>query len=622
MRVEPPMGSNLARPNAPSQYWDASKGSVPVQLLRRSFQLAYFLFPDRATAIEIVLRASGRLGSRSLREMKRLYWRDKHWPHHVRRVARTDPDMLQWLTMMESERHEKIQEQAGGSSLEQMAIRYIKYLVQLTTTLSSFHVNVALTRLLHSYSTSEAQRVYERLTGRFLGPDIYRRAKAGLMDNLMERFNGFVKTTRTARGELRFETAADQKRWASLIDRCLKAFTPWSTQGLCPSFSVIVGDNGKLTSQFTIADGDHNEMETRCWHVLIDPVCYHRLLNELSLEPPASKLALPRFFMSEKHDSNCNGTATGTPAELSEEELSRIQQRLAAEDSRRRKMDPEFVTILVDGHERCRLNLTRDKKVNLELEAGTAFVEISAADGADDIVLATHFISYVDEAFEFSKATANLGRGRMEFTVAPTGDVNSYPQRGVVTLRFRPAFQMGRAWTRWRLFLIPGKIRRYAITALALALLGWGAVGAFYAHRTRLLEQQLEQTRRNQQQLAPTVARAVISYMLTQDDQRVRGAGNAAIPEISLRRYPPAVSLELPLAEAPTPGGYKVELRTFTDDQTLMTASSLQAITTDAGPVVEIVFSADLLKPDVYYTVYLYSRDRTDRFTFKAVATE
>ena len=285
-------------------------------------------------------------------------------------------------------------------------------------------------------------------------------------------------------------------------------------------------------------------------------------------------------------------------------------------------MDPDFVTIVVDGHERGRLNLDQDRQVTLELEAGIAFVAIQAKDGSDDIALATHFISYVDEAFEFSKSSGALGRGKIQFTVAPIGEVNSYPAKGSVTLNYRPAFQVGKALAGWGLFPGGRKIRFYALIVVAAVLVGWAAIGAFYAREAKVLEQELERSRRYQSQPSPAIARAVISYVLVRDDQRVRGAGKAGIPEISLRRYPPVVSLELPLNDTTAPDGYKVELKPFTGEQTLLTESSLKSTSTDAGPTLEIVFSSDLLKPNTYYTVFLYSRDRTDRFTFKAVAIE
>ena len=165
----------------PLRGWDATRSDVPAELLQRGFELAYFLIPDRVTAIDMLARALEKLRARSRREMKRLYWRDKHADRRVRRIARSDMDMLQWLIMFESEQYERVQERAGTSSLRSMVVRYIKHLMQITTALSAFYVNVGVTRLLHNYSTSEAQRAYELLTSRFLGPDEYRRAKSALM---------------------------------------------------------------------------------------------------------------------------------------------------------------------------------------------------------------------------------------------------------------------------------------------------------------------------------------------------------------------------------------------------------------------------------------------------------
>jgi hypothetical protein len=216
-----PQGSGI-----PGSNWDATRLDAPVELLQAAFQVAYFIFPDRPTAIDILVRALEKLRVRSRREVKRLYWRDKHAQRPVRRIARSDVDMLQWLIMFESEVDERAEECAVHPSLRSMVIRYVKHLVQITTALSSFYVNIGLTRLLHRYSTAEAQSIYEMLMCRYPGPDEYRRAKAALMDKTMQRFAPFVKIMRAEHGELRFEALADQKRWTSLVDGCLRTFTP------------------------------------------------------------------------------------------------------------------------------------------------------------------------------------------------------------------------------------------------------------------------------------------------------------------------------------------------------------------------------------------------------------
>jgi len=152
-----------------------------------------------------------------------------------------------------------------------------------------------------------------------------------------------------------------------------------------------------------------------------------------------------------------------------------------------------------------------------------------------------------------------------------------------------------------------------------MALIGWGVAGAFYSHKVKELEQKLEHARQNQQQLSPTAARAIISYALIRDDQRVSGSETIDIPEISLHLHSPAISLELPLTSTNGAASYSAELKAFTGDQTLMTQNFLQPTRTENGSIVEIVVPVDLLKADTYYSVHLQSSARTDRFTFRVV---
>ena len=313
----------LQGPTLPVRNWDATKSDAPAELLQRGFELAYFLIPDRGTAIDILTRALEKIRARSRREMKRLYWRDKHAERPVRRIARSDMDMLQWLIMFEAEQDERAQERTGSISSGGMAIRYIKHLIQITTALSSFYVNVGVSRLLHNYSTSEAQRGYEMLTSRFLGPDEYRRAKSTLMDKMSERFAGFLKIARVDHGELRFETSDNQERWVDAVSDSLTVFTPWSTQGHCAQF-VSVNGNTKLKAAQKAADTDQNESELRCCHILIEPTCYDQLMEDLAFDAPETRLALPRFVMPDKQEkSDDNNVQPPHPPGLSQEDLDR-----------------------------------------------------------------------------------------------------------------------------------------------------------------------------------------------------------------------------------------------------------------------------------------------------------
>jgi hypothetical protein len=624
MRSGPSQRSSLSPqlqgPSPAVRNWDATKSDAPAELLQKGFELAYFLIPDRVTAIGILTRALEKIRARSRREMKRLYWRDKHAERPVRRIARSDMDMLQWLIMFEAEQDERAQERAGSISSAGMTIRYIKHLIQITTALSSFYVNVGVSRLLHNYSTSEAQRVYEMLTSRFLGPDEYRRAKSALMDKLSERFAGFLKIARVDHGELRFETSDNQEQWVIAVSDSLSVFTPWSTQGHCAQY-VSVNGNTKLKSAQKPANTDQNESELRCCHILIEPTCYDQLMEDLAFDAPETRLALPRFVMPDKQEkSDDNNVQPPRPPELSQEDLDQIQRRLAVTDARRRNANPRIVTIMIDGVEHAQLDLTQKHQLQVGLDAGATLIEIRGRDERGDLLLATHFIPYGNNTFESSRGTAKLGPGELEFKVIPVATVGQRWPQAILSLNYHARFQWTRPLIAWREFasfrITP---RAYLLAGLAMAFVVWGVAGAFYSHKIKELEQKLELARRNQQQLSPTAARAIVSYALIRDDQRVRGTEAIGIPEISLHLHSPAISLELPLTSIAGSPNYTAELKTFTGDQTLMTQNFLQPTRTENGSIVEIVVPVDLLKADTYYTVHLLSSGRTDRFTFKVL---
>ena len=603
--------------------WDATKTEAPVEFLHTGFELAYFLVPDRSGALAILSRALEKLRVQSRRELKRLYWRDKHTERPIRRIARGDVDMLQWLIMFEAEEDERAQERVGAVSPVGMAIRYIKHLVQITTALSSFYVNIGLTRVLHNYSTSEAQRVYERLTSRYLGPDEYRRAKAALMDKITERFGSFVKITKVDHGELRFERSDQQQRLNEIAAECLKAFTPWSTRGCCAQFSTTNGGGIKIRPPYQDAKADPNEIELRCCHILIEPTCYSQLMEDLAFEEPETKLALPRFFMPEKREKNDDNNAQPPhPPELSQEDIEQIQRRLAMTDARRRNINPRMVKILVDGVEQAHVDLTQELRFQVALEAGASLVEVRGEDECGELLLATHVVSYSDDAFDSSTASATLSSGNLKFEVTPIATLGQGPPRGILALSFRPRLRWTRPWLVWSEFAAGRPtIRAYALAGLAMALLGAGVTGEVYSYKMRVLEQRLQQVQRSQQQLSPTAARAIIPYTLIRDDQHVRGSGTVPIPEISLNLRSAAISLQLPIGQNNGTGSYTAELKAFTGDQTLMTQNVRRPVRSDGGETVEIIVPADLLKANSYYTVHLHSSDRTDHFTFKVVST-
>ena len=593
--------------------WNAAKAEPPAQMLQEAFRLAHFLFPNRSTAMAIVSRALDKIHVSRHREMKRLYQRDKHHYGPLRRIYRRDADMMQWLVMYESEQDEKAQELRSESSLPEMMKRYIKYLIQVSSSLSSFYVNIAVMRLLHDYSTSEAQTAYEALTGRFRSADLYRRAKGALMEKLQYRFGDFLNATRVEHGELRFEPVSDQSQWARLAYECLSKFAPWSTQGQCHLLTGSPPSGAKESAQHD--SGDQNDREMRNCHVLIEPECYGVLLEGLKLDSPHERLSLPRFYMTEKMDTDRGQPPQSIP-DLTQEELDQIQRRLAANDARRKKIHPQFVSIFVDGAGLADLDLNADHRLTFETAPGASLIEVRGRDASGDLPLATHFISYVDDAAEASKSFVDLRPGKLEIAVSPASSKSGEALRSVITVAYHRRFNLGRLLH--APMLIPGtSVRYYALIAITAALISWAFASLYYGHKARMLEKNLSQVHHEPTSLLPVMARAVVSYRLVPDEERLRGIQKNGIPEISVLPDSAAISLELPAPPKTKPQIYTAELMTFDSGHLLVSANSLPAKYSDEGAVVEFVIPSASLAANSYYTVFLRSAQRVDRFTFK-----
>src|SRR5579859_441712 len=421
--------------------------------LERGFELAYFIAQHRPSALEILIGALDKLSIQCRREKRRFYWRYSHSCQPIRRITHQDLDAFQWLIMLESEPCEKAQELRGRDSPRDMVVRYIKHLVQITMSMSSFYVCVGMNRLLYSYSTPETQAAFELITQRFPGADQYRRAKKMLTSQLRERFGERVETVRTRHGEIRFQTLEDQSRWHELVRECLSMFSPWSTDGWCKHFRPKVDDMPCSSLPAGKATAGPDAQETIYCHMFIEPVCRENLSSVLSFSSPEARLALPRFAMKEEMRGSDSNDTQGPPvSKLSDEEKALIAGRLNASKIRRHRIRPRSVSVVVDGLERSQFDLAGTGHLQIELAEGAKLIEIKGVDEQGDLLLGTHLISYTGEAFEFSKVMQYFKNGRLSFMVSPISN-SSDGARAVLTLTFKRRFQMSwGAFARvWRL---------------------------------------------------------------------------------------------------------------------------------------------------------------------------
>ncbi|HEY6307493.1 MAG TPA: hypothetical protein VI488_13660 [Candidatus Angelobacter sp.] len=606
-------------------------------LLERSFQLAYFIFPSRAVAVRILSGALNKLKTQRGRENRRAYWRDKYLKRGITRISREEQDALQWLILFESDRFEKEQENAGGQTPESMAIRYIKNVVRMTTAMSSFYVNVGIHRLLHNYSTAETQRLYETVTERYLGADEYRRAKGALMGKLERRFGRLLRTCRTQHGELRFEPSQDQERWADLAEACLRAFIPWSTTRSCPVPSDFGAETAMLPPQLVGATAekmDHDQVEINRCHAFIDPVCYSRLTRALAFDPPEKKLALPRFFMENTASHNNPDQSQQAPP-LTPEERKSVSSQLSAEAARRRKAAAQFVTLAVDGVQCAEMDLSAGSERALEIEEGAELLEIRTSYQGDEVLLATHRVPYTEaQGIAPSRATIFLKGGNallLDITPATTS-VAGEPRRAVVRLSYRPSV-LG-AWQESHASLWAGI--KYALAASLLLAAGW-ILGAKTGGDYRRLPQvkppesfvaALPSPSTPSAQQLPTQKppEQVSSYRLVPDDSIVRGGGGSDVPSVMVPSRPALLRLQLPVGASDGRRSLRATLRPFLAKADILSQSLRKAKSAASGAVATFWVPSTVLESNQDYAVDLRSRnssgglEEVNSYTFRAVA--
>ena len=617
--------------------------NTPEDLLERGFQLASFILPEREDAVQALSNAMSKLGAQRSREKKRAYWRYRNLKRKITRIIRDDADALQWLIYLECEPFERRHEQAGQATAQDLTVRYVKHLVQATTAMSSFYVAVGLHRLLHNYSTSEVQRAYELVTEHYPGAEEYRKLKGTLMTQLQSRFQHFLKTCRTQHGEMRFEPAENQPGWAQLVEQCLRFFTPWSTRGACRQWTNLDAgaEHGPGGWFSKIRRGvPHDAIETLRCHVFIDPLCFGRLTGRLGLDSSQLRLAVPRFFVNDKHEGP--EKPTGPLAEipkLTEEERKKILGRLADEAVRQRQAALNSLIVLVDGVERARLEVEQGDKQSFAIQAGAKLIEIRTQEGSQDLLLATHWIDYAEwQGFAPSTATVALGRAReLVLEIVPSSAAAETSAEATVQVQCRPKsrFTQLREALRSLLRFRPIMLRWLPGYAMAfLVLVAFGGIFAALKYRNELVQQRASVARIREELVREKAERSAlqsrldnrqqagtpVAYRLVPDDARVRGQQGTRETVVSVPAQTDLVFLELPVFNGQSKQ-YRAVLRPFARTE-ILAEDSLPSQQAQGGAVVLFSLPASLVQDKAHYVLDLYatrgaaSPERVRSFTF------
>jgi hypothetical protein len=456
--------------------------------LNKAFRLAHSIYRcrdgERKTALNILWEALRGLDVRLAVQDEA----DRYAPPKPTKVRWSAAQWLQLLIYCKSEPYEKQHEADNRVSLseEDMIIRYIKTLISIACRRNSFHVSLGLGRLLYNYNAAETMSIYDLV---FQDPDsssrkadaYYRARKNKLINELKKRFQQFVRILQGPRGERRFQTHDDSGQFAELVRQYLNLFTPWETSCELP----------EQVDAWTPIQALQSEQINQT-HSLIHPSCFARITESLKLDPPESRLAIPRFFLTEGQANRTPPPSDGPsqPSGLTQEETKAIRSRLVQEKKQRKRFLPRSLSVLVDGIERARLDLDQSSQIHLQLEEDTVLIEMTGHHGQDQILLATHILTFEeDDPAEDQSKTYNIvleGGQKISLIVSTArneaGDVTNVS----VDLKYQETIPLRATALRWRqykyLLSQPGGLKRHWYIpllnpALAVALIALIAAG-------------------------------------------------------------------------------------------------------------------------------------------------
>jgi hypothetical protein len=586
-------------------------------LWERAFQLGYFVLRDRTAARECLARALEKLAAQQSREKRRIYWRSRKKRLTIRRISRPPEDTLQWLICLESEACEKEQEARGEQTEADMVVRYVKHLAQTTTVNSSFHVNVGFNRLLRSYTTPEVQQIYELATERYPGAEEYRKAKGKLLNQLIARFGGLLRTRSAQYGEVLFETYSEREPWSALVEECLERFAPWSARQSCfgaGHAQPVAVDAARGHTGHPSRPADRLEA-SRC-HWFMHSTCCGRLVEQLGLDPPGERLSVPRFLHHHDGDSGSTGASSDrhTPP-LSDGDTRMLRERVAAVAAQHPFPGP--LKIIAHGTVCARLVSGGQERRSFQIPEGTQLLEVWSDTPGESRILATHWIDYDDAGlFRASEyAIALHGGRRLTLDIAPLPDTDEALHHATVTVELRaPSPFQQRVRSVWAAGPDAHPLR-LVLASVACMTLGVLASGLYFQSRLardqtalgRLSDQVSAQqaTIVSLKQTAPEhSASPPTRYAFSANTPNLREAGQAGEPVIIFAPGEPLAVLELP-AQSGEHASYRATLSSFPDEEARLTEAALRPVKRGESWVVEFALPASLVENDTHYLLNL-----------------
>jgi len=267
-----------------------------------AYKIARVLHVDDETAARIAAKAVAKLPI-ARRQQDRRFRYDTADSARTRSYA-DDSLLLTKLALTESEFYERDNEAGGGLSQARLfQVRVVKHLINAVLDRNSFYAAVAVGRIIHDYKTPEVMRLYDYIAPRRSTrkeTSHFRRAKAVLMKELLDRFGAALKVEFDGEGGKRF--VRDPRPDSDPIFEALGLFAPRRSAHLSSFYFELPRRMEYERRGEEIWNDEMNRL-----HALIDPACFRELTTKLGLEAPSYRLTVPKFNEPSAHDLRPEG---------------------------------------------------------------------------------------------------------------------------------------------------------------------------------------------------------------------------------------------------------------------------------------------------------------------------
>ncbi|MEK7831543.1 MAG: hypothetical protein AAB401_10690, partial [Acidobacteriota bacterium] len=260
---------------------------------------------------------------------------------------------------------------------EDLVVRYIKHLVQVTVSRNAYQVMIGISQFLYHHGPKQMERIHlhidpNRNRGGLSGK-AYKDSRRRIWNEMVNRFGGLSGGQSggllAIRGKRRFQIQARTLPLFALVNECLNHLALWDAE--CNKFS----------------DEPHQA------HALIHPACYDKIIKQLPIKNPTANLIIPQFVLPANNNNHPPRPDRRQPPDLTAEQLRQLQEICDKLGRRRKESEPVLLLVVADGVERARFDPRTGETAACRLKADSRIIEVYSREADGDLLLASCWLA-------------------------------------------------------------------------------------------------------------------------------------------------------------------------------------------------------------------------------------